>query len=129
MPGATIFDCEGGRPSPDERAFFRDADPWGFILFARHCENQEAVRALCAELRETVGREAPARGQPVDDGVEHHRGGGDDAGLEAAAGAEVAVELHVQREHQHVRHEQLGDDAQDQVIAHRASCAGAAAAR
>lgn len=59
MPGATIFDCEGGRPSPDERAFFRDADPWGFILFARHCETQEAVRALCAELRETVGRDAP----------------------------------------------------------------------
>lgn len=59
MPSAAIYDCEGARPSTDERAFFRDADPWGFILFARHCETPEAVRALCAELRGIVGRNAP----------------------------------------------------------------------
>ncbi|MEE2691964.1 MAG: beta-N-acetylhexosaminidase [Pseudomonadota bacterium] len=59
MPSAAIYDCEGARLSKDERAFFRDADPWGFILFARHCENAEAVRAHCAELREAVGRDAP----------------------------------------------------------------------
>jgi beta-N-acetylhexosaminidase len=56
---ALIFDCEGARPSADERALFRDADPWGFILFARHCQSPEDVRALCAELRDCVGRDAP----------------------------------------------------------------------
>ena len=59
MPSAAIYDCEGARLSKDERAFFRDADPWGFILFARHCESAEAVKAHCAELREAVGRDAP----------------------------------------------------------------------
>lgn len=59
MPLAAVFDCEGPTLSADERAFIRDADPWGFILFARHCESAEAARALCAELRETVGRDAP----------------------------------------------------------------------
>lgn len=58
-PRAVVFDCEGARPTPDEKAFFRDADPWGFILFARHCPSAEHVTALCAELRECVGRDAP----------------------------------------------------------------------
>ncbi len=56
---ALILDCEGARPTPDERALFRDADPWGFILFARHCQSAEDVRAICAELRDCVGRNAP----------------------------------------------------------------------
>jgi beta-N-acetylhexosaminidase len=57
MPTAAIFDCEGPRLSAEEKAFFKDADPWGFILFARHCETADAVRAHCDELRECVGRE------------------------------------------------------------------------
>ncbi len=56
---ALILDCEGARPTPDERALFRDADPWGFILFARHCQSADDVRAICAELRDCVGRDAP----------------------------------------------------------------------
>jgi beta-N-acetylhexosaminidase len=56
---ALILDCEGARPTPDERALFRDADPWGFILFARHCQTADDVRAICAELRDCVGRDAP----------------------------------------------------------------------
>lgn len=59
MPRAIVFDCDGARPTVEERAFFRDADPWGFILFARHCENADAVRACIGDLREAVGREAP----------------------------------------------------------------------
>ncbi len=59
MPSAAVYDCEGARLSDDERAFFRDADPWGFIIFARHCETPEAVRVHCEELRDCVGREAP----------------------------------------------------------------------
>ncbi len=56
MPTAAIFDCEGPRLSAEEKAFFKDVDPWGFILFARHCENADQVRAHCDELRECVGR-------------------------------------------------------------------------
>jgi beta-N-acetylhexosaminidase len=59
MPTAAIYDCEGARLSDDECAFFRDADPWGFILFARHCPDAKHVRALVAELKGAVGRDAP----------------------------------------------------------------------
>ncbi|MEL7486097.1 MAG: beta-N-acetylhexosaminidase [Pseudomonadota bacterium] len=59
MTSAVVFDCEGARLSEDERAFFREIDPWGFILFARHCETPENVRAHCDELRDCVGRDAP----------------------------------------------------------------------
>ena len=57
MPTAAIYDCEGPRASAEEKAFFRDADPWGFIVFARHCQGAEELRAHCEELRECVARE------------------------------------------------------------------------
>ncbi len=41
----------------DERAFFRDADPAGYILFGRNCENAEQLRALTDELRALHGRD------------------------------------------------------------------------
>jgi beta-N-acetylhexosaminidase len=44
------------RLTPAERAFFRDADPWGFILFQRNCGDPAQIRALTAELRDCVGR-------------------------------------------------------------------------
>ncbi|TAG30831.1 MAG: beta-hexosaminidase, partial [Rhodobacterales bacterium] len=34
--GAAIFGCSGPDLLASERAFFRDADPFGFILFARN---------------------------------------------------------------------------------------------
>jgi len=58
-PSAIIFGCAGTRLSPEEAAFFRDADPWGFILFARNIESPGQLRALTGALRETVGRNAP----------------------------------------------------------------------
>jgi len=45
--------------SDDERRFFADADPYGFILFKRNVADPAQVRALVAELRGTVGRDAP----------------------------------------------------------------------
>jgi beta-N-acetylhexosaminidase len=45
--------------SASERAFFRDCDPWGFILFQRNCADPAQVRTLTAALRECVGRDAP----------------------------------------------------------------------
>jgi beta-N-acetylhexosaminidase len=56
---ACIFGCLGTTLTSDESAFFRDADPWGFIIFARNIETPDQVRALTSELRETVGRDAP----------------------------------------------------------------------
>ena len=55
--GATILDADGLRLSAEERAFFRDARPFGFILFARNIDTPDQVRALCAEMRDAVGRD------------------------------------------------------------------------
>ncbi|WP_347137914.1 beta-N-acetylhexosaminidase [Paracoccus sp. SSK6] len=41
-----------------ERNFFRAADPWGFILFARNVESPEQLRRLTGDLRDAVGRDA-----------------------------------------------------------------------
>jgi len=58
-PGAFVLGCSGPRLTPTERDFFRRAQPWGFILFARNVEDPEQLRWLTTELREAVGREAP----------------------------------------------------------------------
>ena len=54
-----IFGCSGPGLTAGERAFFRDCNPWGFILFSRNVETPAQVRHLCADLRESVGRDAP----------------------------------------------------------------------
>jgi beta-N-acetylhexosaminidase len=56
---AAVFGCAGPVLSPEERAFFREADPFGFILFARNVETPDQIRRLTADLRAAVGREAP----------------------------------------------------------------------
>ncbi len=45
--------------TPQETVFFQTVDPWGFILFARNVDAPDQLRALTAELRATVGRNAP----------------------------------------------------------------------
>ena len=52
-----IFGCAGQQLTPDERAFFREADPAGYILFGRNCDNPAQLRALTDELRELHGRD------------------------------------------------------------------------
>ncbi len=56
---AAIFGCAGPELSPQEAAFFRECDPFGFILFARNVETPVQLRRLTAALRDTVGRDAP----------------------------------------------------------------------
>lgn len=59
-PRAVIFGCAGPDLTADERAFFRDADPLGFILFARNVDTPERTYRLVEELRSSVARaEAP----------------------------------------------------------------------
>lgn len=52
---AMILGCLGQRLSADEKAFYRDEQPWGFILFGRNIGEAEQVKDLVAEMRETVG--------------------------------------------------------------------------
>lgn len=54
-----ILGCGGLRLSPDEARFFRDADPWGFILFGRNVDAPAQLARLTADLRAAVGRDAP----------------------------------------------------------------------
>ncbi|HEY5289696.1 MAG TPA: beta-N-acetylhexosaminidase [Caulobacteraceae bacterium] len=56
MTIATIFGCAGPALGDDEAAFFREAQPWGFILFGRNIGNPDQVRRLVRDLRATVGR-------------------------------------------------------------------------
>ncbi|GAA6156939.1 beta-N-acetylhexosaminidase [Pyruvatibacter sp. HU-CL02332] len=56
---AAIYGCEGLTLSEAEIRFFQDANPWGFILFARNVDTPAQVAALCDSLRDTVGRDAP----------------------------------------------------------------------
>lgn len=58
-PGACILGVEGTHLSQEERAFLQAARPFGFILFARNIDTPDQVRALCSELREATGDDAP----------------------------------------------------------------------
>ncbi len=57
--GATILGCADLELSRGEAAFFREADPLGFILFARNVGGPEQLRRLTGDLRAAVGRDAP----------------------------------------------------------------------
>ena len=59
MANASILAPEGHTLTDWERAFFRDSDPYGFIVFARHVDTPAQLCALTSDLRDTVGRDAP----------------------------------------------------------------------
>ncbi|RSY84605.1 beta-N-acetylhexosaminidase [Sphingomonas koreensis] len=51
-----IFGLSGTEITAEERAFFRDADPLGYILFKRNCETRAQMLALTDSLRDLSGR-------------------------------------------------------------------------
>jgi beta-N-acetylhexosaminidase len=53
---AAIYGLAGAEITADERAFFRDADPAGYILFLRNCVSPDQLKRLTAELRALSGR-------------------------------------------------------------------------
>jgi len=59
MAGAFICGSSGLELTPDEVAFLRESDPWGFILFRRNIARPEQTRALTEQFRSIVGRNAP----------------------------------------------------------------------
>jgi len=54
---SAIYGLEGFALNEDERAFFRDAEAAGFILFRRNCENQDQLLRLTDSLRAISGRD------------------------------------------------------------------------
>jgi beta-N-acetylhexosaminidase len=54
---AAIYGLGGLELTSDERSFFRDAEPAGFILFKRNCDNSEQLLRLTDSLRELSGRD------------------------------------------------------------------------
>ena len=56
---AFITGLAGPVLTADERAFLREAQPWGFILFQRNIAGPELVRGLIDGVRTTLGRSAP----------------------------------------------------------------------
>lgn len=52
-----IFGLSGPALTDDERAFFREADPLGYILFKRNCVDPAQMRALTDDLRALSGRD------------------------------------------------------------------------
>jgi beta-N-acetylhexosaminidase len=54
---AAIYGLAGEALSGEERAFFRDADPAGYILFRRNISGLEQLKALTEDLRSVHGRD------------------------------------------------------------------------
>ena len=52
-----ILGCAGRSLTREERTFYRNECPWGFILFARNVAEPEQIRDLVADMRDCVGRE------------------------------------------------------------------------
>jgi beta-N-acetylhexosaminidase len=56
---AFITGLAGLTISADERAFLREAQPWGLIIFKRNVKTPQQVQELVRLFRDTVGWEAP----------------------------------------------------------------------
>jgi len=54
---SAIYGLAGETLSADERDFFRDADPAGYIMFRRNCTDRVQLRALTDSLRGLHGRD------------------------------------------------------------------------
>ena len=52
-----IFGISGLVLTEEERAFFKEADPAGYILFGRNCDNPDQLRVLTDDLRALHGRD------------------------------------------------------------------------
>jgi beta-N-acetylhexosaminidase len=57
---AFITGLAGTELTDQERAFLREAQPWGFILFSRNVSGPGQLRRLVEDVRATLGRAAPA---------------------------------------------------------------------
>lgn len=58
MARAFVCGCRGPVLAEDERAFLRDSDPLGVILFGRNVQSPQQIAALTADIRDSLGRDA-----------------------------------------------------------------------
>ncbi len=56
---AVIVSCSGKILTSDEKRFFEDSAPSGFILFGRNIEDKKQLKKLCSDLRAAVGWHCP----------------------------------------------------------------------
>lgn len=56
---AVIFGLEGKTINQQERSFFTEHNPLGYILFARNIETPEQVRALVSDIKDMAGWNCP----------------------------------------------------------------------
>lgn len=56
---ALILGCSGLTLTPEEKAFYREHRPWGFILFGRNIGDAGQITDLIASMRDCVGWNAP----------------------------------------------------------------------
>ncbi len=54
MRTRAIYGCAGPVLSAEEIAFFRETQPWGFIIFGRNIVDRDQLRTLTQALRDTV---------------------------------------------------------------------------
>src|SRR5947207_8836874 len=54
MRTRAIYGCLGPELTADERLFFREQRPWGFIVFGRNIIDRDQLRGLILSLRECV---------------------------------------------------------------------------
>lgn len=54
MRSRAIYGCSATSLSAEEKSFFGEVRPWGFILFARNISDPAQIKALVQELRSTV---------------------------------------------------------------------------
>ncbi len=56
---ACIFSVDGIELTKREISLFGEANPFGFILFKRNCDNPDQLKSLIKHLKEIVGRNCP----------------------------------------------------------------------
>jgi beta-N-acetylhexosaminidase len=56
MTSALILGLAGPDLTAEERAFFAEVQPWGFIVFQRNCVSKDQLRRLTDGLRDITGR-------------------------------------------------------------------------
>src|SRR6202142_1141633 len=56
---AFITGLSGLTVSANERAFLREAQPWGLIIFKRNVNTPQQVAELTSSFRDAIGRAAP----------------------------------------------------------------------
>lgn len=54
---SVIYGVEGLKVTDNEKSFFRDLNPLGYIIFSRNIESKDQVRKLCDEFRNISGIE------------------------------------------------------------------------